>query len=113
MDAVLISIGGAVGASSRYLVGQLIAHYPAPWAAFAVNTLGSFLLGVVVFGVNSSEVALVVGVGFCGAFTTFSSFSYQTVRLWEQGDHGQALLNVGSSLFGALLAFGCAWLLLG
>ncbi len=113
MDAVLVSIGGAVGASSRYLVGQLLARYPAPWATLAVNTLGSFLLGVVVSGVNTSEVALVVGVGFCGAFTTFSSFSYQTVQLWEQGDRGRALLNAGGSLFGALLAFGAAWLLIG
>jgi len=113
MDALLVGVGGAVGASSRYLVGRLLAHYSAPWATLAVNALGSFLLGVVVFGVNSSAAALVVGVGFCGAFTTFSSFSYQTVQLWEQGDRGRALLNAGGSLFGALLAFGSAWLLVG
>lgn len=113
MEPILISIGGAIGASSRYLVGQFLTHHSFPWATLTVNALGSFILGVVLFGLNSSDVSLLIGVGFCGAFTTFSSFSYQTVELWEQGDHRYALMNAVGNLFISLLAFGSALLLVG
>jgi len=76
-----------------------------------VNTLGSFLLGVVLFGIRDTETLLLVSVGFCGAFTTFSSFSFQTVSLWEQDRQIRALCNALGNLGGSLLAFGVAWLL--
>jgi len=50
-----------------------------------------------------------VGVGACGAFTTYSSFSVQTVRLWEDGKRGYAVLNAVGNLVSSLIAVGLAW----
>lgn len=112
MEILLISIGGAVGAVLRYVVGQLIDNTSFPWATLVVNALGSFILGSVIFGVSDSDILLLVSVGFCGAFTTFSSFSFQTVSLWEQGEQRDAVLNALANLTASLLAFGAAWLLI-
>ena len=110
MEAVLISVGGALGAVLRYGVGQLLGKTSFPWATLLVNALGSGILGAVVFGVTDTGTLLLVSVGFCGAFTTFSSFSFETVRLWERGEPLQAGLNAGGNLVVSLLAFGTAWL---
>jgi len=112
MEILLISIGGAVGAVLRYVVGQLIDNTSFPWATLVVNALGSFILGSVIFGVSDSDILLLVSVGFCGAFTTFSSFSFQTVSLWEHGEQRDAFLNALGNLFVSLLAFGAAWVLI-
>lgn len=112
MEILLISIGGAVGAVLRYVVGQLIDNTPFPWATLVVNALGSFILGSVIFGVSDSDILLLVSVGFCGAFTTFSSFSFQTVSLWEQGERRGAFLNAFGNLIVSLLAFEAAWVLI-
>lgn len=112
MEVLLISIVGAVGAVLRYVVGQLIDNTSFPWATLVVNALGSFILGSVIFGVSDSDIHLLVSVGFCGAFTTFSSFSFQTVSLWEQGEQRDAFLNALANLTASLLAFGVAWVLI-
>jgi CrcB protein len=111
MEVFLISIGGAAGAVLRYVVGQLINSSSFPWATLVVNALGSFVLGSVIFGVSESDILLLVSVGFCGAFTTFSSFSFQTVSLWERGEQSAAFLNAFGNLTISLLAFGVAWVL--
>jgi CrcB protein len=111
MEVFLISIGGAAGAVLRYVVGQLIDSSSFPWATLVVNALGSFILGSVIFGVSESDILLLVSVGFCGAFTTFSSFSFQTVSLWERGEQSAAFLNALGNLTISLLAFGVAWVL--
>ena len=112
MEALLISIGGAFGAILRYLVGQLINNTSFPWATLIVNALGSFILGLAIFGVHDADILLMVSVGFCGAFTTFSSFSFQTVSLWEEGEERSAVLNALGNLTVSLLAFGVAWALM-
>ena len=112
MEVLLISIGGAVGAVLRYLVGQLIDNSSFPWSTLVVNALGSFILGSVIFGLSDSDILLLVSVGFCGAFTTYSSFSFQTVSLWEQGEQRAAFLNAAGNLTVSLLAFGVAWVLI-
>lgn len=113
MDVLLIGIGGAGGAVLRYAVGLSLRHRAFPWATLAVNAVGSFILGTIIFGVSNHEVQLLVGVGFCGAFTTFSSFSFQTVALWERDDHVRALVNALGNLVVSLLFIGGAWLLVG
>lgn len=113
MEATLVGLGGAFGAVFRYGIGQLLVGRSFPWATLVVNVLGSLLLGVVVFGGAGSGTFLLVGVGFCGAFTTFSSFSVQTVTLWDRGERVRAVLNAVGNLAVSLLAFGGAWLLLG
>lgn len=110
MEGVLISVGGALGAVFRYSVGQLLRRTSFPWATLLVNAVGTAILGAVVFGIEDTGTSLLVGVGFCGALTTFSSFSFETVRLWERGEPWQSVLNAGGNLIVSLLAFGAGWL---
>nr|WP_233341118.1 fluoride efflux transporter CrcB [Haloprofundus sp. MHR1] len=107
--AHVVGTGGAVGALLRQYVGRLVESDEFPLGTLAVNVLGTFLLGFVTFlGVDSTTL-LLLGTGVCGSFTTFSSFSVQTVRLWETGDRLRAVVNAGANLLGAGLALGLAW----
>lgn len=81
--AAFVGIGGAVGAVLRYYVGRWLHHEWVPVGTLTVNVGGSFLLALVSFAALSSETALLVGTGLCGSFTTYSTFSFETVRLWE------------------------------
>jgi CrcB protein len=114
LDAVavqLIGIGGAVGALARHAVGVYLGTGTYPWATFVVNVLGSVLLAVVTFAGSPSAVRLLVGIGACGAFTTFSSFAVETVQLWTDGERLVAVLNAGGTLVAALAAVGVGWLI--
>ena len=112
MEVLLISIGGAFGAVLRYLVGYLLDNTSFPWATLVVNAFGSFILGLVLFSVSDTDILLLINVGFCGAFTTYSSFSFQTVSLWEQDEQRRAFLNTFGNLVMSLLAFRTAWVLI-
>lgn len=113
--AYLLGTGGAVGAVARYLVGVALEsrseRFPA--ATLVVNVLGSFALGLVAFADVGEGAALFVGVGACGAFTTYSSFSVQTVRLWERGTRLLAALNALANLLLSVGAVALARLLVG
>jgi len=109
--AHVVGTGGAVGALLRHWVGQQFDQESFPMATFAVNVGGSFLLALVTFGGLGGGVALLVGVGVCGSFTTFSSFSVETVRLYEGGEPVRAVVNAAGTLLSCLLAVGLAWLL--
>lgn len=108
--AFLVGTGGALGAISRYAVGLWLSHDRFPVATLAVNVLGSFFLGLITFAGSGSDVVLFLGVGATGSFTTYSSFSFQTVRLWETGDRFRAAtyaaLTLVLGLLAALLAVG-------
>lgn len=108
--AYLVGTGGALGAVLRYAVGQWVSHDRFPFATLVVNVVGSFVLGLIAFAGSGSDVLLFLGVGACGSFTTYSSFSFQTVRLWETGDRVQAAtyaaLTLVLGLLAALLAVG-------
>lgn len=101
--AHLVGTGGAVGAILRHYVGVWLGHERFPFGTLSVNIGGSFVLGVVTFATLSNEVALLVGTGICGSFTTYSSFSFETVRLWETGDRLRAIIYAGGT-FGCCLA---------
>lgn len=113
MDAIdpahLVGTGGALGALARYYVGQAVDREGFPVGTLTVNVVGSFVLGLVTFLAPGESVALLVGVGACGSFTTFSSFSFDTVRLWENGRPAVAVGNALVNLAGALGAVGLAW----
>jgi CrcB protein len=101
-----VVLGGALGATARFGVGRLLAAYPGRYATLLVNVLGSFALGVVVFGGLSGTLVLFFGTGVCGAFTTFSSFSVQTVDLWREGRRAASMGNAVGNVFlagGAML----------
>ena len=110
-------VAGAIGAPLRYeldgLVGERVDGV-FPWGILAINVAGSFLLGLLTglglhHGLGKTP-RLVLGTGFCGAFTTFSTFSYETVRLLEDGDLTEAFGNVALTLLlaGAAAALGLA-----
>lgn len=112
---VLVGLGGALGAVARYGVGEALADADAPFpvSTLAVNTLGTFALGLLTFGAAGTETLLLLGTGTCGAFTTFSSFSVETVLAWEKGDRAVATGYAGGTLALAGLSLGIAWLLVG
>jgi len=111
--AHLVGTGGALGALLRYAVGQWLDADGYPVDTVTVNVAGTFLLGLVTFLGAGDRAALLVGTGLCGSFTTFSSFSFDTVRLWEEGDRLRAVGNAGGTLVAAGLALGLAWLVAG
>ncbi len=115
--AYLVGTGGAIGAVLRYLVANLILWWRGPTtfptATLVVNVIGSFVLGLMVFGAGGNDAMLFVGIGACGAFTTYSSFSVQTVRLWEDGTRGYAIINAVANLVLSGLGVALAWVLVG
>ena len=100
---LLVIAGGLVGAPLRYIADRAVqARHDSlfPWGTFSVNVVGSLILGFLV-GASSAlphNVQLLVGTGFCGALTTYSTFSYETLRLAERGWRFLAAANVGASL---------------
>ncbi|MGW0121081.1 fluoride efflux transporter CrcB [Streptomyces sp. NPDC003327] len=109
MNWLLVVVGAAVGAPLRYLTDRVTkARFGAalPWGTFAVNVAGSFALGLLT-GVSSERLHLLLGTGLCGALTTYSTFSYETLRLYEEGRRGYAVLNV---LGGLTAGLGAVWL---
>lgn len=116
MTLLLVLLGGAVGAPVRYLTDVVVQsrHDSAlPWGTITVNVVGSFVLGLVA-GLTAaasapSWVATLVGTGFCGAVTTFSTFSYETVRLAEAGRWRSAIANVVLSLALGIVAVALGW----
>ncbi|MCX2818362.1 CrcB family protein [Haladaptatus sp. F3-133] len=109
IEPLLVALGGSLGAPARYAVGTLTTDTRIPVSTLGVNVLGSFLLGVVTFGIASDTVALTVGVGACGAFTTFSSFSYETVEALRD-DPVAGTANAVLSLVLSVSAVGVAYL---
>lgn len=111
MTFVLVVLGAAVGAPTRYLTDVAVQrlHSTAfPWGTWLVNVAGSFVLGVVV-AADLSWVTTLVGTGFCGALTTFSTFGYETVRLTEEGESAAALFNVVLSVTAGVAAAALGW----
>ena len=107
--ALLVALGGAVGAPLRYVTDLVVSSLHDtvfPWGTWAVNAVGSLVLGIVAGLVTAGAPAwlgTLVGTGICGALTTFSSFGYETVRLAEEGAATAAALNVVGSLAAGLL----------
>lgn len=95
---LLVAAGAAVGAPLRYLTDRAIqARHTTvfPWGTFTVNVAGSFVLGLLAATQQSRpEVMAALGIGFCGALTTYSTFSYETLRLLETRAAFSAVANV-------------------
>ncbi|MFE7134731.1 fluoride efflux transporter CrcB [Streptomyces sp. NPDC057638] len=108
----LLVIGGAlVGAPLRYLTDRAVRsrhRTGLPWGTLVVNTAGSLLLGLLTgavgYGAASGSAQLLLGTGLCGALTTYSTFSYETMRLAESGARFAALANVVVSVTAGLTA---------
>jgi CrcB protein len=106
-----VSAAAAIGAPVRYLLDKAITSRRSsvlPIGTMTINVTGAFLLGLLV-GLAAhhglpKEVVTVAGTGFCGAYTTFSTFSYENMRLIEDGSIAEATANVAVSLAGGLAA---------
>ena len=107
--AHVVGTGGALGALLRTYVADRVDVDEFPLGTFTVNVVGSFALGLFTFLGLDHTTMLLLGTGACGSFTTFSSFSFETVRLWETGERGRAVLNAAGNLVGAGVAIGLAW----
>lgn len=113
MSYLLIGLGGAVGAICRYYLGLAVTRRTQssfPLGTWMINVTGSFLLGLLFnlhgAGVIEDWLLWLIGVGFCGAYTTFSTFGNETVQLIVSGQVRRAGLYVLSSVVVAFLA---AW----
>jgi CrcB protein len=118
-EALWVGVGGFVGAVTRYLLGGWVTARLGPgfpYGTFAINVTGSFVLGTIMGALEGHIVAPVIrlaaAVGFVGAYTTFSTFTYETLRLLEEGSFLLAAANVGGSVLTGLV-FGALGLVTG
>ena len=112
---LFVAIGGAIGAVGRYLLSTPINERAAPWGTIIVNVVGSVVLGFLIgwFGDRSADPAIQIGLltGVLGGFTTFSTFSAETVLLLEHGRWQLAMLNVVVSILFGVGAAGAGYML--
>ncbi|GGQ65397.1 fluoride efflux transporter CrcB [Streptomyces althioticus] len=123
MTWLYVVLGAMAGAPLRYLTDRAVqsrTRSGLPWGTFTVNVAGSLVLGLLAgaaaAGIGGPELHLLLGTGLCGALTTYSTFSYETLRLAESGSLGYAAANVlastaaglGAAFAGAALA-GAVW----
>lgn len=118
VTVLLLLVGGAVGAPIRYLTDLAIQSRHGsvfPWGTSTVNIVGSLILGAAassaVNGGAPSWIQTLIGVGFCGALTTFSTFGFETVRLIEDGSWVAACANVCASIVAGFMACVAGWAL--
>lgn len=111
-NLLFIALGGGAGSISRYLVQKFMYQwYPSsfPWGTLAANLAGCFLIGAL-YGlaekgnILSPELRLLLITGFCGGFTTFSSFAYENTVLLREGDFVYLGLYIGGSVILGILA---------
>lgn len=110
-NIVLVGLGGMAGSIARYLVAVFFSHRMPlgfPFGTFTVNIVGCFLIGLILgaagrFGFITPELRLLLATGFCGGFTTFSSFMYEVVEMVEAAQYAMLILYVlGSAMLGLL-----------
>ncbi|EWC60252.1 CrcB protein [Actinokineospora spheciospongiae] len=110
MTALLVALGAAVGAPLRYLVDQAVQRRSGgrfPLGTLVVNVVGSLVLGFLVGLPVSTPLMALLGTGFCGALTTYSTFGFETFRLLQGGRWVAAVGNAAVSL---TLGLGAAFL---
>jgi CrcB protein len=108
-DWLLVIAGAALGAPLRYLTDRAVQKRHDtifPWGTFTVNISACLVLGLLTgaagAGAASTHVQLLIGTGLCGALSTYSTFSYETLRLGEQGAGFYAVVNVAGSVVAGL-----------
>lgn len=101
-SALLIVAGAAIGAPLRYLIGRSLR---APWGIFTANMLGCLALGVLLGSDPAAWLLVLAGTGFCGAFTTFSTFALDAVEMIEAGAWRAVGLYLSASLVAGFAAY--------
>ena len=108
---LFVCLGGAVGTAARYLLGVSVqsAFGPTfPVGTLSVNLIGSFFISMLMYlgadkGLIATPTRVVLCTGVMGGFTTYSSFNFETMRLWQAGSLGLGFLNIGVTLVGCLV----------
>ncbi|GBD91641.1 putative fluoride ion transporter CrcB [bacterium BMS3Abin04] len=119
INILLVAFGAGIGGGFRYWVSDLsykIFPIYFPYGTLVVNVLGSFLLGILIFGFDEKDLInpplkLLLGVGFCGGFTTFSTFSFETINLLRDTQFYLAGMNIILNLFLGLLGIYLAYII--
>lgn len=117
MNLAFVALGGAIGASLRFLAGRAVLRLvesPFPWGTLLVNLSGCFLMGLVYAWLQprpGSGLFLFLGTGVLGGFTTFSAFSLETVLLWQRGEETLAAAYVMGSVALSVVALVAGMLL--
>lgn len=112
MTLLMVALGAAVGAPLRYLVDRVVQSQHDsvfPWGTLTVNVTGSLVLGFLVALPAGQAVMAAAGTGFCGALTTYSTLSYETLRLMQDRSHLLAGLNILVSVVAGLGAAYCGF----
>ena len=115
IKALWVGLGGFLGANARYWLGGWVAQRYGtefPWGTFVINVSGAFILGLFATVISERIIAaphwrLLIAIGFVGAYTTFSTFEYETLTLTEGGAFLRAVANV---VFSVLAGFLAVWL---
>lgn len=117
---LFIFIGGGLGSVLRFGIGQFLSGFQQqagfPWGTFSVNIIGSFLIGLLLASSLRSDqdwnlIKSLLIIGFCGGFTTFSSFAYENFHLLREGQFGLFALYAITSLIIGLSAVYLGWLI--
>jgi len=116
-ELLLVFFGGGLGSMARFAIGNFFSksEYSLPYGTFLVNILGSLLIGIVLGWAlrqnsNSSSLIIFLTAGFCGGFTTFSSFAHENYILLKNGEIGLfALYAIGSLILGILAVLAGIW----
>lgn len=108
---LLVGLGGFAGSSARYLMQLVFPHYPGafPWGTFLINIIGSLLIGII-YGlaeehkIMNQEMRLLLAIGFCGSFTTFSTFSVENLQMFQIGSYAHLIVNIVLSVTLGIMA---------
>lgn len=115
---IMVGLGGAIGSNARYWLGRSIRELTEPstfpWGTMLINISGSIILGIVASLVKDRSTAwfLLLGTGFCGGYTTFSTFSLEIIEAIQQGRWLPVCMYVLSSVVGGAIGLGLMALLL-
>jgi len=122
---LIVALGSGIGGMLRYYISDIVQKNSAslfPFGTLTVNIIGSFIIGLVIFYLDSlkiisSEMRLFLTIGLCGGLTTFSTFSYETVKLFQDSEFllagANILLNIILTIIAVYLAYILSKLIIG